>query len=324
MVKRSLSLVAAGAAALGLVLGVSADKSYAEFPEKPVEMTILFGGNANSIGQLLADLMSKNMGQPVVAVSRTGGGGAVGYSHVQSTPADGYNIVWNSNSVSTSHYTGNMEHNYQDFVPIARVSTEVPALAVRTDSGWNTLSDMIEATKNSDEKLKVGTSGPGSFTHLTSAAVFDAAGIGDKVIYVPYPEGEAVAELLGGRIDTTIQWPGQFASHVEAGTLKVLAVTGADRVTLLPDVPTAKESGVDVDITMWRGLAAPKDTPPEVVAALEEAAKKAAESEEFVKASEKLGFTPAFLSSSDFGALIEKDDQIISKLMDDLDLKKKK
>lgn len=323
MVKKSLSVVAAGAAALGLALGGSAEKSYAEFPEKPVELTILFGGNANSIGQLLADLMSKDMGQPVVAVSRTGGGGAVGYSHVQSTPADGYNIVWNSNSVSTSHYTGNMEFNYQDFAPIARISTEVPALAVNADSGWNTLQDMIEAAKTSEEKLKVGTSGNGSFTHLVSAALLNAAGIGDKVIYVPYPEGEAVAELLGGRIDTTIQWPGQFASHVEAGTLKVLAVTGADRIPLLPEVPTAKESGVDVDITMWRGLAAPKDTPPEVVAALEASAKKAAESEEFSQASEKLGFTPAFLSSTEFGALIERDDQMISQLMDELDLKKK-
>lgn len=323
MVKKSMSLIAAGAAAVGLVLGVSAEKSFAEFPEKPVEMTILFGGNAERIGQLLADLMSKDMGQPVVAIGRKGGGGAVGYTHVQSTPADGYNIVWNSNSVSTSHYAGNMEYNYEDFTPIARVSTEVPALAVRTDSGWNTLSDMIEAAKTSDEKLKVGTSGDGSFTHLTSAALLNAAGIGDKVIYVPYPDNnQIVAELLGGRIDTAIQWPGQFASHVEAGTLKVLAVTGADRIDLLPDVPTAKEAGVDVDITMWRGLAAPKDTPPEVVAKLEEAAKKATESEEFKSASEKLGFTPAFLSSSDFGALIERDDQVISKLMDDLELKK--
>jgi tripartite-type tricarboxylate transporter receptor subunit TctC len=322
MIQKSLSVLTAGAAVLGLAIGASAEKSYADFPEKPVEMTILFGGTANSIGQLLADLMSRNLPQPVVAVSRTGGGGAVGYSHVQATPADGYNIVWNSNSISTSHYTGNMEFNHEAFVPIARVSTEVPALAVRTDSGWNSLSDMIEAAKSSDEKLKVGISGSGSFTHLTSAALFDAAGIGDKVIYVPYGEGRAPAELLGGRIDAAIQWPGQFASHVEAGTLTVLAVTSDERIPLLPDVPTAKEAGVDVNITMWRGLAAPKDTPAEVVSALEAAAKKAAESEEFISASEKLGFTPAFMPASEFGDLIKTDDQTISKLMDDLGLKK--
>jgi tripartite-type tricarboxylate transporter receptor subunit TctC len=285
-------------------------------------MTILFGGTANSIGQLLADLMSKNLGQPVVAVSRTGGGGAVGYSHVQSTPADGYNIVWNSNSISTAHYQGNMTFNYEDFTPIARISTEVPALGVRADSGWNSLKEMAEAVKASSDKLKVGISGKGSFTHLTSAALFDALGIGDRVIYVPYGQGRAPAELLGGRVDAAIQWPGQFVSHVQAGTLKVLAVTSDERVPLLPDVPTAQEQGADINITMWRGLAAPKDTPAEVVAKLEAAAKQAAESEEFKQASEKLGFNPAFLPHDEFGKLVAQDDQQISKLMGDLGLKK--
>ncbi|MBX2805740.1 MAG: tripartite tricarboxylate transporter substrate binding protein [Hyphomicrobiales bacterium] len=307
---------------MAFTMGVSAEKTYAEFPEKPVEMTILFGSTANTIGQLLADLMSKNMAQPVVPVNRAGGGGAVGYKHVHSTAADGYNIVWNSNSISTSHYGGNIEFDYKAFVPIARISTEVPALAIRTESGWNSLGEMIEAVKSSDEKLKVGISGKGSFTHLTSVAVFDAAGIGDKVLYVPYDRGRAPAELLGGRIDAALQWPGQFVSHVEAGTLKVVAVTSGDRIKLLPDVPTAKEQGVDVNITMWRGLAAPEGTPAEAVKALEEAAKKAAESKEFIEASDKIGFTPAFLTSQEFGDLIASDDAKISKLMDDLGLKK--
>lgn len=315
------AIIAIGA--LAVAAGALSSPSRAEFPEKPVEMTVLFGGTANTIGQLLADLMSKNMSQPVVPVSRTGGGGAVGYTHVSSTPADGHNIVWNSNSISTAHYQGNMPLNYQSFTPIARISTEVPALAVRTDSGWNTLGEMAEAAKKSSEKLKVGISGFGSFTHLTSAALFNALGITDKVTYVPYGEGRAPAELLGGRIDAAIQWPGQFVSHVKAGTLKVLAVTSADRVPVLPDVPTAKEQGADIDITMWRGLAAPKGTPPEAIAKLEEAAKKAAESPEFKEASEKLGFTPAFLPKEEFGKLIETDDKLISQLMDELGLKKK-
>ncbi|HKJ61992.1 MAG TPA: tripartite tricarboxylate transporter substrate binding protein [Hyphomicrobiales bacterium] len=322
MIKKSMNLLTGGVAVLALALGASAEKSYAEYPEKPVEMTILFGSTANTIGQLLADLMSKNLEKPVVAVSRTGGGGAVGYKHVHSTPADGYNIVWNSNSISTSHYNGNIDFTYEDFVPIARISTEVPALAVRSDSGWNTLAEMIEAVKKSDKKLKVGISGKGSFTHLTSVALFDAAGIGDKIVYVPYDRGRAPAELLGSRIDAALQFPGQFVSHAEAGTLKILAVTSDERIKLLPDVPTAKEEGVDMNITMWRGLAAPKGTPPEVVKSLEEAAQKASESKEFIDASEKIGFTPAYLPSEKFGELIASDDKKISKLMDDLGLKK--
>ncbi len=322
MAVKSLKYMAIGASALGLALGAASEKTYADYPEKPVEMTVLFGGTANSIGQVLADLMSKNMPQPVVPVSRTGGGGAVGYTHVQSTPADGYNIVWNSNSVSTSYYAGNMQFNYEAFTPIARVSTEVPTLAVRSDSGWNSLPEMVEAVKNASEPLKVGISGNGSFTHLTSVALFQAAGIGDKVVYVPYGEGRAPAELLGGRIDAALQWAGQFAPHVEAGTLRVLAVTGDERIALLPDVPTAMEQGVDVNITMWRGLAAPKDTPPEVVAALEEAAKKATEAPEFVEASEKLGFSPAFMPASEFAELIATDDAKIGTLMEELGIKK--
>lgn len=315
--------VVIASAAVILAAGAVSVPSRAEFPEKPVEMTVLFGGTANTIGQLLADLMSKDMGKPVVAVSRPGGGGAVGYSHVQSTSPDGYNIVWNSNSISTAHYQGNMPFNYQAFTPIARISTEVPALGVRTDSGWKTLPEMVEAVKKSNEKLKVGISGIGSFTHLTSVALFNALGIGDKIVYVPYGEGRAPAELLGGRIDAAIQWPGQFVSNVQAGTLRVLAVTSADRIPVMPDVPTAKEQGANVDITMWRGLAAPKGTPADVIVKLEQSAKKAAESAEFKAASDKLGFTPAYLGKDEFSKLIEADDKLISKLMDDLELKKK-
>ena len=140
----------------------------AEFPEKPVEMTVLFGGTAQTIGQLLADLMSKNMSEPVVPVSRNGGGGSVGYQYVHGTDPDGYNIVWNSNSISTGYHGGKMDFDYTAFAPIAKISNEVPALAVRADSGWETIADMAKAVKESGQKLKVGASGKGSFTHLTT------------------------------------------------------------------------------------------------------------------------------------------------------------
>jgi tripartite-type tricarboxylate transporter receptor subunit TctC len=322
MYKLTRRTMMSAAATLLITAGIMSAPARADFPEKPVEMTVLFGGTANAIGQILADLMSKNLTQPVVAVSRTGGGGAVGYSHVQATAPDGYNIVWNSNSVSTAHHKGNMAFNYEAFTPIARISTEVPALGVRADSGWKSLADMVAAAKASDKKLKVGISGKGSFTHLTSAALFDVLGISDKVLFVPYGKGKAPAELLGGRIDAAIQWPGQFVSHAKAGTINVLAVTSADRIELLPDVATAKEQGAEIDITMWRGLAAPKGTPAEQVAVLEAAAKKAVESPEFMAASKKIGFTSAYMGSAEFGELIAKDDKSISMLMTDLGLKK--
>lgn len=290
----------------------------ADFPTQPVEMTVLFGGSSATIAQVLANGISKQIGVPVAAVSRTGGGGAVGYSYVNSTPANGYNIVWNSNSISTAHYNGNMPFDYKAFDPVARVGMEVPALAVRSDSGWKTLKEFAAAGKK--QKMKVGISGRGSFTHLASAALFDKLGI--EVLYVPYGQGSAPVELLGGRVDAALQWPSQFKAQVDAGQLKVLAVTGSERVPLLPDVPTAKEQGFDVDVVMWRGIAAPKGTPKEAIAKLENAIQKVIASPEFKEQSAKLGFEPAFLPVAEFGKLIASDDASIATLMGQLGLKK--
>jgi putative tricarboxylic transport membrane protein len=322
MARRSNSLNEIGVALLcGGLLAVATPQGgafAAEFPERPVEMTVLFGGSSATIAQLLAEAMSKQLGVPVAAVSRTGGGGAVGYSHVKSTPANGYNIVWNSNSISTAFHTGNMNFDYKAFEPVARVGMEVPALAVRTDSGWKNLKEFSAAAKK--QRMKVGISGKGSFTHLASAALFDKLGI--DVVYVPYGQGSAPVELLAGRIEAALQWPSQFKPQVEAGKLRVLAVTSSDRLPLMPDVPTAKEQGYDVDVVMWRGVAVPKGTPHEAIVKLEGAIRKVVTSEDFKAHSAKLGFDPAFLPAAEFGKLIASDDASIAKLMGDLGLKK--
>tara|TARA_A100001011_G_C14310193_1_gene845173 strand:- start:186 stop:1151 length:966 start_codon:yes stop_codon:yes gene_type:complete len=294
----------------------------ADFPEKPIDMTVLFGGTAKSIALLFSELMSKELGQPVVPVSRTGGGGATGYSYLVTTAPDGYNIVWNSNSVNTTHHTGRVKFDYTAFEPIARVSTEVPALAVNSSSGWKTLADLKSGIQSMDGKLKVGISGKGSFTHLTSAALFSAMGVSDKVSFIAYGKGKAPVELLAGRIDAAIQWPGQFVSYAQAGDLNVLAVTGDKRVSVLPNVATAQEQGVDVNITMWRGLAAPAGTPSEVISKLDKAAKAAISTDAFQNAAGKIGFSTAYLGASDFGKLIAKDDKFYGDLLKKLGLAK--
>jgi len=317
-------LVASTALSASFAIGLTglATPAHAEYPEKAVEMTVLFGGTAQTIGQLLADLMSKNMPQPVVPVSRPGGGGAVGYQYVHSTDADGYNIVWNSNSIITGYRGGRIDFDHTAFQPIAKVSVEVPAIAVRADAGWDSLADMAADIKESGNKLKVGASGKGSFTHLTTEAILASQGLSDMAVHVPYDQGRAPVELIAGRLDAAVQWPGQFISHHEAGTLKILCVTSASRVSQLPDVPTCAESGAEgMDITMWRGLAAPAGTPMEVIAALEAAAKASAESDEFKEAAATIGFEIDFADHAAFGELIARDDESISALMDDLGLK---
>lgn len=313
---RAGSRTLAAAAVLSLASFVTAQAS--DFPKQAVEMTVLFGGSSATIAQVLADGISKQLNVPVAAVSRTGGGGAVGYSYVKSTPPNGYNVVWNSNSISTTYHNGNIPFDFQAFDPVARVGMEVPALAVRSDSGWKNLKDFAAAGKK--QKMKVGISGRGAFTHLASAALFEKMGI--EVLYVPYGQGSAPVELLGGRVDAALQWPSQFKAQVDAGQLQVLAVTGSERVPLLPNVPTAKEQGFDVDVVMWRGIVAPKGTPKDVIDKLQTAIQKVVTSSEFKGQSEKLGFETGFLPAAEFGKLIASDDAVIGKLMVDLGLKK--
>jgi len=308
------------ATAIVLSLGPLSAVSAPDFPKQPVEITVLFGGPVATIAQMLGEGMSKELGVPVVAVSRTGGGGAVGYSYVQATPPNGYNVVFNSNSVSTSYYMGNMPFDYKAFDPVAQVGMEVPALAVRTDSGWKTLKDFAEAGKK--QKLKVGISGRGSFTHLTSAALFEKLGI--EVVYVPYGTGSATVELLGGRIDAALQWPAQFKAQADAGQLKVLAVTSASRIPLMPDVPTAKEQGYDVDIVMWRGIAVPKGTPKDVTDKLEKAIRTVVLSPDFKQRSATLGMETAFLPAAEFGKVVAGDDASFGKLMLEMGMTKPK
>lgn len=317
----SIRLIAATSAFA--IMAAATPTKAEEFPTKPVEMTILFGSTAQTIGQLLSDLMSKNLPQPVVPVSRTGGGGSVGYQYVHGTEPDGYNIVWNSNSISTSHHGGRVDFDYTAFKPIAKISMEVPAFAVRADAGWNTLQEMVDDIKGSDKKLRVGASGKGSFTHLTTIALLDALGLSDQVIHVPYDQGKAPVELLAGRIDAALQWPGQFVSHEKAGKLKILCVSSTKRISSLPDTPTCDEGGAKgLNLVMWRGLAAPAGTPDEVISVLEDAARKATESEEFIKASKTVGFEPAFADHAAFGEEIAADDKKLAELMTKLGLKK--
>lgn len=291
----------------------------AQYPQRAVEMTVLFGGSSATIAQVLADAMAKELGVPVAAVSRTGAGGAVGYSFVKSSAPNGYTIVWNSNSISTVFHSGNIDFDYRTFDPIARVGMEVPALAVRTDSGWRTLKEFAAAART--KKMRVGISGRGSFVHLVSAALFNKMGV--DVIYVPYGQGTAPAELLGGRVDAALQWPSQFKPQVDAGQLRVIAVTSAARLPVLPGVPTAKEQGYDVDMVMWRGLAAPRGTPKDVITRLEHAARSVVASPRFKELSAKLGFEPAFLPAGEFGVLMARDDASIGTLMGQLGLKRR-
>ncbi|MEK6592022.1 MAG: tripartite tricarboxylate transporter substrate binding protein [Pseudomonadota bacterium] len=295
----------------------------APYPKKGnIEITVLFpaGSSADVTARLLAQGMSKNLGANVITVNRPGAGGAIGYKHVASQKPDGYSLVWNSNSISTTFHSGQLAFDYKAFDPVARALVEPPLLAVRADGKWKKLADLIADAKAYPGQMTVANSGTGSHTHISAVAMFKATGV--DVIHVPYGAAQVVPNLLGGHVDTVVQLPGALASHVSSGRVRVLAVLTSQRDPGMPDVPTAQEQGFNVSLEAWRGIATPQGTPPAIIALLEAAIRTTTESPEFIAASKKLFVRPAFLPAAPFGQMIAREDADLARIMQQIGLKK--
>ena len=308
---------------LCLVLGFFSFNAFAqEFPSGPMEMTVLFpaGSSADVTARLLADGMSQHLGQRVVVVNRPGAGGAIGYKHVASQKADGYALVWNSNSISTSYHSGQLAFDYKAFDAVARVLSESVVVAVRTDSKFRKLGELLDEVRRKPRSLSIGHSGIGSHTHISLAALTGAAGV--QVTEVPFGAAQVVPSLLGGHVDAVVQFPGALAAPLAQKQVRLLATLTQARDPALPGVPTAREQGFDAALDAWRGVAVPHGTPVEVLRKLEDAIRKTVESPEFAAQSKKLGVRPAFLPAAQFSELISQEDASLSRLMQRIGLKK--
>ena len=294
-----------------------------EFPQRgPLEMTVLFpaGSSADVTARMLADGMAKHLNQRVLVVNRPGAGGAIGYKYVQAQKPDGYALVWNSNSISTTAHSGQLGFDYQAFEAVARVLVESVVVAVRTDARWKNLGDLVAEAKSRPKAVSIGHSGIGSHTHLSLAAMTHAAGV--EANEVPFAVAQVVPSLLGGHVDAIVQFPAALSAPLKQGQVRLLATLTTSRDAAFGEVPTAREQGVDVALDAWRGIAVPKGTPPAVVAALERAIRATAESEDFARGAANLGVRPGFLPAREFGELIAREDAQIARLMQAIGLKK--
>jgi tripartite-type tricarboxylate transporter receptor subunit TctC len=279
------------------------------FPDgKPIEMTTLFGAASASTqtARILADGMAKVLGVPVPIIDKPGAGGAIGYTYLSQQKPDGHAIVWSSNSISTTFHNGQLPFDYRNFEHVARVTIENPALAVKADAPWKTVKELIEFATANPEKVRVGNSGQGSQTHIASVALFSSAGA--RIVPVHRTGGQAIADLLAGRIEAAVQFPQAVAPHVKSNDLRVLALLGNVPDPAFPDVKSAKQQGYDLDLGLWRGISMPKGTPKAVIAKLQDAVQKVVESPDFKEAGQKIGFTPAYQPSDAFIKMIAEDD----------------
>jgi tripartite-type tricarboxylate transporter receptor subunit TctC len=305
------------------LVAASAFAQETPYPQRgPIEITVLFpaGTSADVTARLLADGMAKALGQRVLVVNRPGAGGAIGYKHAAAEKPDGYALVWNSNSISTTYHSGQLAFDYRAFDAVARALVESPVVAVRADARWKNLGELIADAKTRPKAISVGHSGIGSHTHLCLVALFQAAGV--EVTEVPFAAAQVVPSLVGGHVDALVQLPAALAGPVKQGQVRFLAALIPVRDPALGRVPTAREQGYDVSLEAWRGIAVPRGTPRAVIAQLEAAIRRAVESPEFTQGAERLGVRPAFMPAVQFGELIAKEDAAIARLMQAIGLKK--
>ncbi|HHV64814.1 MAG TPA: tripartite tricarboxylate transporter substrate binding protein [Peptococcaceae bacterium] len=295
-----------------------------KFPTKPIDMTILFGagGGADVVGRKLADLASKELGQPIVANNRVGGGGSVGYQYVLNNDPDGYNIVWNSTSISVTYHQGNMPANqgYDAFRGVANITQEATSLAVRKDAPWNTIEEFLAHAKANPGQVTVANSGVGSFNQLIAAAIEQAAGV--KFKHIPMDAKQSTTSLLGGQVDAIVNMAFDVIQQVQADTMKALVVVAPERLEQLKDVPTMKEKGYDLDLMMYRGIAVHKDTPDDVVKILENAFTKAANDPSFKEFAEQYGAIVDVRGAKEFDALMADNDKKVADIMEKIGIKK--
>ncbi|MDM0074022.1 tripartite tricarboxylate transporter substrate binding protein [Variovorax sp. J2P1-59] len=293
-----------------------------DFPTKPIELVVPFqpGGGTDALARAFADATRKHMPQSMIIVNKPGASGAIGWQDVINAKPDGYRLAVVTVELTTLPHMGLAKFTYDDLTPIARLNADQAAITVRADAPWNTIEEFLAAAKKDSGKLSMGNAGNGSIWHLAAAALEDKTSV--KFNHTPFQgAGPAVLALLGGHIDAVAVSPAEVTTYVQAGKLKTLAVMADQRVKGFDKVPTLKERGIDLTIGTWRGIAAPKNTPPEVVAYLKDLSKKASDEAAFREVLEKQNLGFAYADDVAFKAVMAKDSAYFKTLMGKLDIK---
>jgi len=224
-----------------------------EYPARAITMVVPFppGGVADIVGRPLAAMMEKSLKHPVVIVNRTGAGGALGMREVAKAAPDGYTILMGLSSISifpVSERVNGKQPSYElkDFAPIALVTADPTVLVVRADSPYKTVKDFVEAAKAKPGKINYSSSGVYGTLHVAMEMFANAAGV--QLFHVPYGGGgPAITALLGGQVEASAQGPAAAIGQIRGGKMRALAGWGTERLKLLPDLPTFKELGYDVE-----------------------------------------------------------------------------
>jgi len=273
------------------------------FPTKPVEIIVTFaaGGAVDTSTRVLASEAEKYFGQKILITNKTGGGGTEGIIQVSKAKPDGYQLLALTSAAITNIVTKNVDYQIDSFDPVIMFTYDPATLSVYANGPYANLDEFLNAAKTT--KISIATAGHSTANHVACLVLENKYNLNFKYIHTK-GVAEVSTMVAGGHVASGVGPWADFRIMTEQRKMKVIGVMADSRDPRLPDVPTFKEKGYNVLGGVWRGIAAPKGTPPEVIRALHDAFKKALDSPELQKRYNELGLPIVYKNSSDFKANI--------------------
>jgi tripartite-type tricarboxylate transporter receptor subunit TctC len=297
------TVAAAGVLASGRLCS---DEAY---PNRTITMVSPFppGGVSDTITRPLDAALETVLKQPVVLENKTGAAGAVGAQYVAAAKPDGYTLLTHIVSISGIAAVDQLfgrtpKFTNDSFIPIARIVADPIVMIANADTPYKTLKDLVEDAKANPNKVIYSSSGLYGASHIPTALFAKAAGNLQMRHLPTNGGGPAVTAVLGGNVNFFMSPTSIALTHIRAGKVRPLAVSSATRVKSLPDVPTFKELGYDLEYYFWVGIFAPKGTPTPAINVLRDALNKAAHSKPFVDTIGNLGQELAYMDQPEFAA----------------------
>jgi tripartite-type tricarboxylate transporter receptor subunit TctC len=288
------------AAALLMLCAMPA--SAQDWPTKTVRVVVPFGAGAtpDTIARLIADRLQQKLGQNFVVENKPGASGMTGTDAVAKAEPDGYTIgisIGGPLAINTLLFSKMPYDPFKDIALITLLTNQPSALTVPASLGVNSVAELVEMLKKDPGKYNFGSIGNGSLSHLAMEAIAQKSGT--KLVHIPYGSSpQAMTAVLRGDVQMAVMPAISVLPHVQTGAVKMLAITSAKRSALLPEVPTLKESGIDVEADAWNGMIAPAGTPGAVLAKIHREVVEAVTSPELkakfaAQIMEPVGNTPA-------------------------------
>lgn len=311
---RPLALAGQALAATVLIVAAAAVQAQAAYPAKPVKIVVPYppGGAVDQVTRRIAQKLTEQTGQSFFVENKAGATGTIGAMQVARSPGDGYTLLANDTTYSIlPQVFKKLPWDYaQDLVPVAGFNFAPTAVVVAANSPFKTLGDMVAYSQANPGKLNYGTGGAGTMPHFATEALQGASGL--KATHVPFKgAGEATLALLGGTIDFQIASTPGVMGQVRGGKVRLLAVSGEQRLKALPNVPTFAQAGAPgYKVVNFTGLWAPKGTPEAVLETLRKEVVKAMASADVQAFADDLGAVPGVVSGPAFADKLKADAQL--------------